>query len=217
MPTFGFRLMWETLALAALCGVTGQGIRVLFGLRKIQSQASAEGRVASDIFTASKLLLSLCLGALAGLLAGITVAAQGAVVSLPDTEQLVLFFLAGYVGSDILEGVVKAAFPRQFRPTSAFETEITHLLANGHDVSSAYHHAAEELSSRQGQQFFLPTGIVAHCIVIDPGSLADIPDPACVALELSKAGSRPSKSQIEEAFRACRKKNKSRAAIVPPV
>lgn len=98
------------LAVAALLGVTGQGVRVIVGMKKLSDIASQQNTKVKDLIEPSSLLISLLIGLIAGVLAGVMD------ISFANDSQLsksLLFsFLgAGYAGADFIEGFMHKAVP----------------------------------------------------------------------------------------------------------
>jgi len=98
-----------TFLLAAFLGIIGQLIRVVAGLKKECDQASAAGETLSSRFNAQQLvislLLSLAIGAIAGVLSGIQV------VDIHDTKGIMALISAGYAGTDFIEAFMKRSLP----------------------------------------------------------------------------------------------------------
>jgi uncharacterized membrane protein YeaQ/YmgE (transglycosylase-associated protein family) len=98
-----------TVLLSAFLGIVGQLIRVVAGLKKESDQASAAGQTFASRFSTQQLvtslLLSLAIGAIAGLLAGIQV------VNICDTKGILALVSAGYGGTDFIEAFMKRSLP----------------------------------------------------------------------------------------------------------
>ncbi len=107
-----------TLILGGILGMIGQGIRVVAGLKKVNDQASAEGKSFGVLFQSSTLALSLLIGFIAGTLAIIGVTG-GEVTVNPSKELIVTIIGAGYAGTDFIEGFVKKNLPAAQRDTLA--------------------------------------------------------------------------------------------------
>jgi hypothetical protein len=89
------------LALGALLGLIGQGIRVAIGLKKQSDEAAASGQKLADNFDFTRLGVSLAMGAIAGSLCGIVL--MGTVI---DKEYLLTIITSGYAGTDFVEGIL---------------------------------------------------------------------------------------------------------------
>ncbi len=88
------------LVVGALLGATGQGARVVVGLKK--GMESAAGRRRKPWFDGKRLLVSLLIGACAGVLGAI-----GQWGSVLDKEFMVSVVTIGYSGTDFLEGFIR--------------------------------------------------------------------------------------------------------------
>ncbi len=102
-------MVWG-VTLAILLGVFGQGIRVIAGLKKQADESAAKGQPFSDSFDLSRLLISLFIGAVAGIAAFLGFWQSG---EADPTKGSVLFGIvaAGYSGTDFIEAFVKKYLP----------------------------------------------------------------------------------------------------------
>ena len=113
VPTIKTAVEWfQILGLGATLGAIGQGARAIVGLKKLNDTASAPGSVqtAADMFDASRLLVSLMIGAIAGALAAI-------ITDFDVHKDIPIALLmglaaAGYTGSDFIEGVMSRFVPK---------------------------------------------------------------------------------------------------------
>ncbi len=64
------------LVLAGLLGMLGQGVRALAGLKKMNDDAGKQDADSADLFIASRLIVSLLIGFLAGVAAALYARAQ---------------------------------------------------------------------------------------------------------------------------------------------
>ena len=121
-----------TLILGGILGMIGQGIRVVAGLKKVNDQASAEGKSFNMLFQGSALGLSLLIGFIAGTLAIIGVTG-GATVGNPSKELIITIIGAGYAGTDFIEGFIKKNLPasQAEKPVTTETDEIGHQPAMG--------------------------------------------------------------------------------------
>ncbi len=95
----------SALMLGGLMGLVGQGARSIVGLRKMNQEADKLGVSAGDLFTASRLVVSLFIGFIAGVLATIALGIGKLIALNPDDLQLLLgIAAAGYAGADFIEG-----------------------------------------------------------------------------------------------------------------
>lgn len=98
------------LALALMLGVAGQLARVAIGLKKLHEKNQSAGFKTS--FDPKKFWISIALGGLAGMLAGLAVWDES--MRLLQRETLLSLMAAGYAGSDLLEGLIE----RWLKPAS---------------------------------------------------------------------------------------------------
>jgi hypothetical protein len=82
------------VVLGAILGMVGQSARVVIGLKKVLDQANSQGRTFSEEFSANVLVVSLIIGAVAGVLA--VIAAVGLDSQLITKEALLAVIAAGY-------------------------------------------------------------------------------------------------------------------------
>jgi len=105
--------------LGAVLGAVGQGARVIVGLKKLNDEVSATGKQFKDEFSASSLVVSLIIGAVAGVLA--IIGAVGIESELMNRESMMAVIASGYAGADFIEGFMKKAgnIPAQLKPSSS--------------------------------------------------------------------------------------------------
>jgi hypothetical protein len=102
---------WITgLLLGGLLGILGQGIRIIVGLKKLNDEASVQGKSFSSKFQGSRLGLSLLIGFIAGGLAVIGFAETPGFRN-PSRELIVTLLGAGYAGTDFIEGFIRKYLP----------------------------------------------------------------------------------------------------------
>jgi len=120
-----------TLVLGGILGMIGQGIRVVAGLKKVNDQASKEGRSFGEMFQGSALGISLLIGFIAGALAMIGIS-ESLEAAKPSKEIIVTLLGAGYAGTDFIEGFIKKYMPASRRETPAeYTIDETHQSAVG--------------------------------------------------------------------------------------
>lgn len=108
-PTVGSILL--ALLLCGLLGVLGQGIRAIVGLKNAGALASTTPSEQAE-FSLAYLVLSLMIGFIAGVLAGIALNLQNIVAITPDNWKLLLGIAAsGYVGADFIENTMSVVIP----------------------------------------------------------------------------------------------------------
>jgi putative chitinase len=93
-----------TLLLAGLMGIVGQGVRAVVGLKKLHDENLAKDPSETDSFIASRLLISLFIGFVAGVVGafGVGLAAFREPTGF-SIELLIGLAAAGYAGADIIE------------------------------------------------------------------------------------------------------------------
>jgi hypothetical protein len=107
---------FSLIGFAALIGAGGQGARVIVGLKKLNDAASAQasaGIQTGDLVVASKLLVSLAIGAIAGGIAAATTMDPRAGLT---GDQIAGLAAAGYAGADFIEGFMSRAIPDASAP-----------------------------------------------------------------------------------------------------
>lgn len=104
---------WLQLALmGGIFGLLGQLVRTAMGMRKLTRSSGGLKKAMADEFSQSQLLISLLLGALAGIMATFTVPGLEGFADNPVVSPTVILAIvsAGYAGGDFLEGIVKSQF-----------------------------------------------------------------------------------------------------------
>jgi hypothetical protein len=103
------------LLLGGLLGITGQGIRMIIGLKKQSEEATANATTLRETFDASRLSISLFIGFIAGILAMLGYAGFDKELSgSVDTHKEILLGIiaAGYAGTDFIEGFISKYLPK---------------------------------------------------------------------------------------------------------
>jgi len=98
----------QGLGLGAILGATGQGIRVIVGLKKAAESAQATGSSLKQVFNGARLLVSLLIGAIAGVLAALPFISQAETITY---QTLIALLGGGYAGADFIEGFMRKAVP----------------------------------------------------------------------------------------------------------
>ena len=95
-----------SLLLGGLMGMVGQGIRAIAGLKKMNDDAQNQNVSSQDLFMASRLVVSLIIGFIAGVIAASTMLTQIEALN-PTGNVSVLFGIAaaGYAGTDFIEAL----------------------------------------------------------------------------------------------------------------
>ena len=94
------------LLLGGLMGMIGQGIRAVAGLKKMNDNAQSSGATSADLFIASRLVVSLLIGFIAGVIAAISVGLDK-LINIDPGNLSTLFGIAaaGYAGTDFIEAL----------------------------------------------------------------------------------------------------------------
>ena len=93
------------LLLGGLMGMIGQGIRAVAGLKKMNVDAQNQGTTAQDLFMASRLIVSLIIGFIAGVIAASTMLSKLIAMTSGDISILFGIAAAGYAGTDFIEAM----------------------------------------------------------------------------------------------------------------
>jgi hypothetical protein len=99
----------QVVGLGMVCGLIGQGVRVVAGLKKLHDKAAMAGSTASP-FAAGQLLVSLLIGATAGALGAVGLDVEPGADMASDT--LVTLIGIGYAGADFIEAFMRRASER---------------------------------------------------------------------------------------------------------
>ena len=105
-------IIWQII-LGGLLGALGQGLRVIVGLVKLNSEAKDKKTTISSLIDTSRLLLSLLIGFCAGALAmiGMTTFKADFLTGDKVKEVLMGIIAAGYAGTDFIEGFMRKSLP----------------------------------------------------------------------------------------------------------
>jgi predicted chitinase len=109
VPTVGSILL--ALLLCGLLGVLGQGVRAIVGLKNAGSLNSTTPTEQAE-FSLAYLVLSLMIGFIAGILAGIALNLENVITVDPSNWKLLLGIAgSGYVGADFIENTMSVVIP----------------------------------------------------------------------------------------------------------
>ncbi|MCI0693338.1 hypothetical protein L0337_15200 [candidate division KSB1 bacterium] len=111
------------LILGGMLGVTGQGIRVIVGLKKLHHQANQEAKTFSDLFAPPLLLVSIFIGFIAGSLAIVGMSESGAALAITK-ETIITLLASGYAGTDFIEGFIKKYLPESESAAKPVESNV---------------------------------------------------------------------------------------------
>ncbi|HEY1629967.1 MAG TPA: hypothetical protein VGF56_01565 [Rhizomicrobium sp.] len=98
----------ELIVLAGLSGAVGQCARVIIGIKKVNDQASATNQSMGDIIQLPRMVVSLLIGFVAGVLA-VLVLNPG--MNGIDAKTILALAAAGYTGADFIEGIMSRYEP----------------------------------------------------------------------------------------------------------
>ena len=97
------------ILIGAILGATGQGIRVIVGLKKAYDEALRDNKAATSIIQYQQITFSLFLGLAVGGIAGVLAAVSTDITStfVFTKATVIAFITAGYAGTDFIEGFIK--------------------------------------------------------------------------------------------------------------
>jgi Transglycosylase SLT domain len=90
------------LIIGGLMGLVGQGARVALGLKKMNDLANDQDLGWNDVFVASRLVVSLIIGFIAGVIAAISLGIENISTAFTP-DMLTKLAAAGYIGTDAIE------------------------------------------------------------------------------------------------------------------
>lgn len=99
-----------SLCIGAILGLAGQGIRSVVGLKKTYDQPGVTTKNFAEKFERQRFLISLFIGAIAGILASLTLDLASS-AALPSKETISGIIAAGYSGADFIEGFMRKKLP----------------------------------------------------------------------------------------------------------
>jgi uncharacterized membrane protein YeaQ/YmgE (transglycosylase-associated protein family) len=109
--------MISQILVGGLLGILGQGIRIIVGMKKLHTDNTAK-KIAGDAtegFSASRLMLSIFIGFVAGAIASLV---KGDAPSNSDKTTFIFTIMAaGYSGADFIEGVFNTYIKKLNPPT----------------------------------------------------------------------------------------------------
>jgi soluble lytic murein transglycosylase-like protein len=91
------------LMIGGLMGLVGQGARAAIGLKKMNDLASNQNLGWNDVFVASRLIVSLIIGFVAGVVTAVGIGIDTIVANGATADILVKLAAAGYAGTDAIE------------------------------------------------------------------------------------------------------------------
>lgn len=98
-------VLLSALMLAGLMGMVGQGARTVVGLKKLHDFNATQPPDQATTFLASRLVISLIIGFIAGVLAALAIGLDKLTSAAGATVEILLgLAAAGYAGADFIEG-----------------------------------------------------------------------------------------------------------------
>lgn len=107
-------LVW--ILLGGILGAAGQSARVVVGLKKVNDEADAKNTTMCELVELCRLLVSLLIGFVAGILAAVVM--HDDKNPNPSASVLLAFAAAGYAGTDFIEGIMSRFLPSGSPPSS---------------------------------------------------------------------------------------------------
>ncbi|MBC8037948.1 MAG: hypothetical protein H7X89_12110 [Rhizobiales bacterium] len=100
------------LTLAGVMGMVGQGARAVIGLKKLSDANALKDPGETDIFIASRLVISLFIGFIAGVAAAVVIGLEKVMaVGVDNLDLLIGLAAAGYAGTDAIEAFLARVGP----------------------------------------------------------------------------------------------------------
>jgi hypothetical protein len=125
------------LLLGGLMGMIGQGIRAVAGLKKMNEDAQSQGATSQDLFSASRLVISLIIGFIAGVIAASTMLTK--LIALEPNDISILFGIAaaGYAGTDFIEAMAPTIVGAAGKRTASHPPTAASSAAQGTAIPAA--------------------------------------------------------------------------------
>lgn len=101
----------QLILLAGLSGAVGQCARIIIGIKKVNDQASATNQTMGSIVDLSRMVVSLLIGFVAGVLAVLAMEPNAQFFQTIDAKLILAFAAAGYTGADFIEGLMSRYEP----------------------------------------------------------------------------------------------------------
>jgi hypothetical protein len=112
----------QLVMIGGLFGALGQAIRVIPGLKKAADAAAANAKSVMDDFSGSRLLVSLLIGAVAGVLGAISLGVP--LDKKIATSTIIALLGVGYSGADFIEAFMARAKPSIGAPGGATASNV---------------------------------------------------------------------------------------------
>lgn len=97
------------ILLGALLGITGQGVRIAIGLKKLNDSSESKEHYDSQ-FDSKKLIVTIIYGVIVGMVGGIFMAVDS-LDKVWDKSTILAIIAAGYAGVDFIEGFINKKLP----------------------------------------------------------------------------------------------------------
>ncbi len=129
----------QLIAIGAIAGAFGQGLRAIVGIKKASDEAAAQGNtLRTEGLDVVRLVFSLFIGAIAGGVGIFTITGFNSGATADITPEI--FFGAigiGYAGTDFIEGFVRTKLPKGIsQAASAASVDRMHYSALEHGAST---------------------------------------------------------------------------------
>lgn len=100
--------------LAGILGMVGQGARAVIGLKQLADAAKGPKASNPEQFSAARLVISLIIGFIAGILAAMALGLLDATKTMPAFDNKIMLGLiaSGYAGTDVIEGFMSKYVPQ---------------------------------------------------------------------------------------------------------
>lgn len=99
----------QVITLGAVIGAAGQAARMIIGLKKLSDAAAHSGKSTAEYINASRLMISLVIGAVAGIIGTLTMDID--LTKNISANTLGTLIAIGYAGTDFIEGFMHKAQP----------------------------------------------------------------------------------------------------------
>jgi membrane-bound ClpP family serine protease len=104
-------ILYQAL-LAGVLGIGGQILRIVIGIKKLNENAKQQGLSTNDVFVTSKMVVSIMIGFIAGILAWV-VATKWEADFFKNKQTILGVIAAGYSGTDFIEGIMSKYLPKK--------------------------------------------------------------------------------------------------------
>lgn len=132
--------VFMTLVLCGMMGLLGQGCRVVVGMATMITSKAIAPSDNQDVFDLARLIFSLIIGFLAGLVTALVQWKTGGIdaIDVSNFNSMFEFAIAGYIGADIIEAFTVQYFEKNHAETGSSQDVISKRVDDNHlaDVTS---------------------------------------------------------------------------------